>query len=128
LSELDPTSVTDELHKFAAGAADDPRQSALVMSSLQSLGSSEGVLSAQDLTAFYESGSKEVQLAAASALAARGDESLSLRFQEQRKGDLCRADPLVRLLADKSDEVRMAALSAVEQSDDPSGSSRSARW
>ena len=141
LSELDPTSVADELHKLAAGAADDPRQSALVMSALQSLGSRAGVLSAPDLTAFYESGSKEVQLAAASALAARGDESLSLKFQEQRKGDLAHADPQVRaaavrdlgqvhsqtslallvpLLADKSDEVRMAALSAVAQSDDPS--------
>jgi len=141
LSELDPTSVASELHELAAGAADDPRQSAIVMSALQSLGSREGVLSAQDLTAFYESGSKEVQLAAASALAARGDESLSLKFQEQRKGDLSHADPLVRaaavrdlgqvhsqtslplllpLLADKNEEVRMAALNAVAQSDDPS--------
>jgi len=83
------------------------------------------------LTSFYAGGSQQIKLSLATTLAARGDDSLSLRYQEESASNLVDEDPKVRSAAinalaalrsesalalvypslkDESDEVRLAAL------------------
>lgn len=139
LAELDPASVAGELQRLAADAPGDPRDDAAVVMAIQAVGRRVNAVSACDLQLLFETGSREVQLAATAALALRGDESLSLRLQEERLGDLAHADARVRvatvrelsrlggstslllpLLADDSGDVRLAVLNAVQRSGDPS--------
>jgi HEAT repeat protein len=140
LVELEPWSVAGELQSLAASDPGDPQQATLVMAALRSFGKREDVLSGQDLTSLFESGSNEVQLAAATALLSRGDESLSFRMQDQLQVDLKHAEASQRvsalnalgqlqgsstlvlvtpLLSDPDEQVRLAALRAVGQSEDP---------
>lgn len=140
LVELEPWSVAGELQSLAASDSGDPQQATLVMAALRSFGKREDVLSGQDLTSLFESGSNEVQLAAATALLSRGDESLSFRMQDQLQVDLTHAEASQRvsalnalgqlqgsstlvlvtpLLSDPDEQVRLAALRAVGESEDP---------
>ena len=141
LMELDPDSVLGALQKMAEGAAGDPRKSAMLQGAIQNLSRYKDVLSADELTSFYEGGSQQIKSSLARTLAARGDDSLSLRYQEESARNLADEDPRVRsaaisalsalgsesafalvhpLLKDKSDEVRMAALRSLQGNMDPS--------
>jgi HEAT repeat protein len=145
LAELDPHGAGDELRRLAGRVGEDPLGQALIGSAIQSLGRSAELLTANDLELLFEGGSREVRIAAAAALAARGDESLSLRMQRQRVVELSHEDPGVRaaavrdlgslnsrntlepllpMLADESGEVRLATLVAVQNSGDSSALER----
>ena len=138
LAELDPESVAGELVRLATEAGDDPRANAALLGAIQMIGSRPDVLDAADLRALYATGSNPVQLSAASALMARGDESLALQFQNECADHLASEDPtqrtkalrdlgtlgkpeslglVVPLLDDGSRDVRLAALEAVREID-----------
>ena len=137
MAELDPDSVSGELHRLIDKLSDaDPRLAQTVANAIRNLGRREGVLSPEDLASFFENGSTEIQTAAAATLSASGDESLAVRFQEQCVKDLASEDSLARaqairdlaalqststlsllrpLLADEDEEVRLQAMTALRQ-------------
>ncbi len=136
LGELAPESVAGELRRLLTELPDTPRNQGTLSNAIRNLGMREGILSATDLVAFFEDGNNEVQVAAAAALAHRGDDSLSLGYQERRAVDLASDDPfersealrdltslqsastlplLVPMLQDANEDVRLQALTAVQQ-------------
>ena len=136
LAELDPTAAAEEVRKRIA-QGDDPRTRGMMSTVISMLGANEAALSSADLTGFYDIGNKDVQLAAARALATRGDTSLTDRFRSECTDELAsdnasvRADAvrhlaatrqpgtntlLLPMLSDPDEQVRMQALRSVGQS------------
>ncbi|MFT5052069.1 MAG: hypothetical protein ACI8QZ_003501 [Chlamydiales bacterium] len=136
LAELDPSSAADEIRRRLAKTTDDPRGRGTMAMVIGMLASNEQALTTADLASFYEQGDRSVQLAAAQALRTRGDETLSMRLNEQCKLDLTSEDAQVRsealrqlastrtegnqsliipLLADPDEQVRMQALRSLSQ-------------
>jgi len=140
LAELDPDSIPATLNELQQSSPEGSESDAVLAQALGSLARHHDVLSSEDLSSCYESGSRQMQLAAASALASRGDDSLSVRLQERCTDELGHADGEVRaaavrdlaaqrspallellvpLLDDAQGSVRLQSLRALERSDDP---------
>jgi len=136
LAELDPTSAADEVRRRIDLEGARPGGDGMMAMVIGMISANEEALSSADLSGFYEQGDRNVQLAAAQAMRARGDESLAQRFQDQCKVDLASDDALVRadalrqltssrsegsvplilpLLGDPDEQVRMQALRSLSQ-------------
>lgn len=132
LAELEPHSVAGVLQRLITADPDNP----VAGTWIRSVGQRPGVFSADALHSLFQTGSRDVQIAAASVLAARGDDSLSVLYQELRAGDLVADQPEVRaeairdlaaagsqaslhlltpLLRDEDEQVRLAALNGLRQ-------------
>lgn len=139
IATLDPSSVPGELQSLIEASAERPDGIGLG-NTIRNLGQRPELLASTDLAYFFDTGAKDVQIATAAVLASRGDETLSLRYQEQRAGDLTHEDHRVRsdavrdiaelrspatlpailpLLEDEHRDVRLQALNAVRDSRDP---------
>ncbi len=135
LVELDPLAAVAKLHELAAESTDDPRRLKVNSSMIERLGRQDGVLTDEDLSTFFASGEPGVRAAAASALEARGDDSLVREFIAERTdeltGELAGEDErsrtqalrelstlrspatkqlFISLLADDSEQVRLQAV------------------
>ena len=136
IAELEPESAAEELRRLIERGGEDLRARGVAASAIRMLGRYEDALDSESLAAFYELGENDVKLAVASTLEARGDSSLSVRYQEACAERLTSDDDRVRaeavrnlsatrsdaatnlilpLLSDDSEEVRMEALRAVAQ-------------
>jgi hypothetical protein len=140
LAELEPDSLAPTLHDLVRATEEGSEGEATVAYALGRVARDNGVLGSEELVSFYEAGSRQVQLAAASALTRRGDDSLSLSHRERCVDELDHADGEVRavavrdlaaqgdpalvelvapLLVDADRNVRLQSVRALERSEDP---------
>ena len=134
LIELDPDAAVAELHGLASTTGATQRELSTTGSMIERLSRSDGVVTDTDLVAFFDSGSNDVRLAAASALEARGDGSLVHTLlaehvetlagdDEPRRLEAARqvstmqsptATPaVVSLLSDENEEARLLAIQSL---------------
>jgi len=137
LAELDPAAAVEEISRRLAARDPHAADRGILSRAIDTLARAPDTVSDAELTGFFEQGGADVQLSAARALAQRGDDSLALRYEEHWIDRLANDDwhmrveavqrlsmsrptvdpaPLLPLLDDPHDEVRLAALSVLGQS------------